>query len=394
MIHMLKKKVMIMLVGGRQAPNALGILAYKPNVVGFIASRDTPQDLEKIKGFVEKIPGLNVLEPINVDAFSLSNVRNACEQMMAQQADAEIVLNLTTGTTIMSLGGYEAAKNRRVTAIYIATAIGKIITVTGPQISGLDLVMKLEDYLAIYGRTPRERFSFSDLSVSQDAALETARFLANPGARECLSLMRRWNRGTNRRTINGNLNSPLNSQTENTFIRLEQLGLIESLSIRSNQVSYVIPCEPNWKYLDGTWLEAYCWETARSLKESSGHPVFDEVRFSLELVSQAAVSEVDLFCLHRGRPIIASCKTEDRSFKTRYLDELQSRADMLGGKFCGKLFITNMPAPSPNTQERRDFELFLEQARMREIVVVTGDNLASLPHVLLTEATRPIYPRL
>jgi hypothetical protein len=130
------------------------------------------------------------------------------------------------------------------------------------------------------------------------------------------------------------------------------------------------------------------------LKDGLGRPVFDEARFSLEIVSQAAVSEIDLFCLHQGQPLIASCKTEDSSFKSRYLDELQSRADMVGGKYCGKLFITNVPAPSPNTQERRDFDRFLEQAQAREIVVVTGDRLTDLPRVLLTEATQPTYPRI
>ncbi|MBT9176803.1 MAG: hypothetical protein DDT20_01125 [Firmicutes bacterium] len=394
MDHTPKRKVMIMLVGGRQVPNALGILAYKPDVVGFIASRDTPQDLQKIKEFTKTIPNLDVLKPVEVDAFSMSAVADACEEMITQQANAETVLNLTTGTTIMSLGGYEAAKRQRVTSVYVATAIGKIITVTGSSIPGLDLGITVNEYLTIYGRTSRETFLFSKLSINQKAALEVARFLVNTDARECLSLMRRWNRGTDKRTIHGKLNSPLNSETINAFMRLKQLGLIQGLSIQSQQVSYLIPCEPNWKYLDGTWLEAYCWETAQSLKDSSGRPVFDEVRFSLEIVSQAAVSEIDLFCLHQGQPLIASCKTEDLSFKTQYLEELQSRADMLGGRFCGKLFITNMPAPSPNAQKRRDFDRFLEQAKAREIVVVTGDHLADLPKVLLTEATRPTYPRL
>jgi hypothetical protein len=389
-----KKKVVIMLVGGRQTPNALGILAYKPNVVGFVASRDTPKNLQEITEFAKTIPSVDLLEPVHVDAFSMSDVADACEKLFAQQTDAEVVVNLTTGTTIMSLGGYEAAKRHNVTSVYVATAIRKIITVTGSPIPGLSLGMTVTGYLGIYGRTPRETFSFSGLSVNQEAALEAARFLATNDARECLSYMRKWNRGTGKRTIPGKLSKPLSSNASDAFARLEQLGLIESLSVQPNQVSYLIPCEQNWKYLDGTWLEAYCWEMAQSLKDNSGRSVFDEVLFSLEVVGQAAVSEIDLFCLHQGQPLIASCKTGDQPFKTRYLDELQARADMLGGKFCGKLFIFNEPAPPLNTQERRDFDRFLEQAKARDIVVVTGDCLTGLDKVLEAEVTRPTYPRL
>jgi hypothetical protein len=42
----------------------------------------------------------------------------------------------------------------------------------------------------------------------------------------------------------------------------------------------------------------------------------------------------------------------------------------------------------------KDFRRFLNQAKDREIVVVTGEQLVALPDVLRREAVKPTYQRI
>lgn len=145
----------------------------------------------------------------------------------------------------------------------------------------------------------------------------------------------------------------------------------------------------DWNFFKGGWLEVYVWNEARKLQEHGGRPIFDEVKMGLEIPSGPARKEIDVACLYQAQLIHCSCKTGRDTFRTSHLDELSAVSNLVGGRFCSRIFITNQVL---SNQERE--KEFLEQAKQREIVVVTGDKLTNIGAILKKQAINPDFMRV
>lgn len=74
--------------------------------------------------------------------------------------------------------------------------------------------------------------------------------------------------------------------------------------------------------------------------------------------------------------------------KASYLDTINNKAEMLGRTYVTKLFITNA------TKLRKGYANFLEQAKLRKIVVVTAEDLPDIGSIMEKQAINPTYPRI
>jgi hypothetical protein len=146
------KKVLIMTVGGRQLSNIQCVLAWKPNAVEFVASPDTPQNTEQVVSFVQRMPQVLVGQPVVLDdAMAWRNTYDAVVDIAQRHPGDELLINLTTGPTPMSIGAYEAAKTLQASAIYISTR-SEVVTVHGAPVR-MSLRISLDDYLRAHGAT-------------------------------------------------------------------------------------------------------------------------------------------------------------------------------------------------------------------------------------------------
>ncbi|RLC73912.1 MAG: hypothetical protein DRI61_17575, partial [Chloroflexi bacterium] len=311
---------------------------------------------------------------------------------------AEIIINVTCATKVMAIAAYEAARQKNCSAIYVDTAHGRFLNLTSPGEQAIPIRIGLRDYLSFYGRQPQKSFEFKNLSVSKDKAIEVANYLANAGvnALNTLIWMRKYSPGKGRRTIRAKCKRPLESNQWEVLCQLNKLGLISNLQkISETEISYLIARDHDWKFLDGTWLEVYVWHQAEKCIDEEGGPLFDECDFSIEILGKGgAKKEIDVGCIYRGQLIHCSCKSGQNPFKTRYLDELRAISSLIGGRFCTRLFITNVPRPSENSPGWKDFQSFLQQAKDREIVVVTGEELLNIGAILKREAKKPTFWRV
>lgn len=183
----------------------------------------------------------------------------------------------------------------------------------------------------------------------------------------------------------------------NILQRLNQFGLITALAQKSETVfDYEIPNDANWNYLDGTWLEIFIWNQANQLvNEEEQKAFFEECAFSFEIPSKKGVKkEIDVGCIYQGQFIHCSCKSEKSPFKTSYLDEIRAVSSLVGDRFCSRLFITNAYSPDENSGGWHDYQNFLQQAKDRQIVVVTGSDLPHIAEILKKEAEKPTYWRI
>jgi hypothetical protein len=391
------RRVMILLVGGRLTPNFIGVLGYKPDAVECLVSEDEKSKYNDVLEVLSSLPRLKLpTQPRLVPAFDMQQIINACQQVINSHPEAEILFNVTCATKVMGIAAYEVAKQAKQQAIYVDTAHARFLNLTNLNEQPMPIQIGLEEYLGFYGRHPHKIFSFDKLSIPVEVALNAAAYLAEAGmaAVETLTIMRRQDRGKGRRSIK--LKRLPSVEQWDVLCKLDHFGLISDLSKSPDDaVSYVITNDADWSFVDGTWLEVYVWHQATECKDRQDHPLFDECDLSMEIPTQkGARKEIDVACIYQGQLLHCSCKSEHSPFKTRHLDELRAVSSLLGGRFCSRVFVTNVHSPDEESGGRKDYQSFLQQAKDREIVVVTGDELKDIGAILRREAKRPTYWRV
>lgn len=379
----LKPQLQVLLVGGRQTPNVIGVLTQKPAIVEFLVSKDAKpallQNLRETLGGIQDVQ-LSQHEVI-LDPFDFHANLQACCALYEQYPDHRIAFNLTGSTKIMALAAYEAAKSGQADAFYVDTANQRILPVVG-TLPKTPIRLTIEQYLGAYGRIPLPTFEFQKLSFEQSAAVRAAGILAqHPMEATPLLAAIRQAQGSGRRRV------PL----PHTTIGLAELLAAErTIDVELAQKVMFIRSNHDWNFFKGGWLEVYTWNEMQVQTDRHGKPLFQDCALSLEIPSGAAKKEIDAIGIYQAQALLCSCKCETKPFQTEYLDELSAVAHLIGGWYCSRIFVTN---GLPHANESKWIE-FQEQAKQREIVVITGDDLIRVGEILSQEAIKPTYPRV
>ncbi len=390
---MTAKRVMVLLIGGRLTPNFIGVLGYDPNVIECIVSQDEKQKYQDVLDVLPSF-GLSRQPEFLVDAYDFNATLNACEQILARYINAEVIFNVTGGTKVMGIAAYQTAKKHDCKAIYVDTSHARFLNMTQFNEEPVPFTLNITKYLNFFQRSPVRTFDFKTLSISQSQALCIADHLACAGiATAEMMVLLRTNGGGKKGTHALKLKNDLSQEQWELFESLQQFGLISGLQRSSNEIRYTIANNQDWQFINGTWLEVYVYEQAEQLRNEG---VFSDCEMSLEIPGlSGARKEMDVACLYLGQMLHCSCKTENKPFNTRHLDELRAVSSLIGGRYCSRLFITNVFAPTDmSSNEGQSYQTFLQQAKDREIVVVTGDQLTNIKAVLRKEAEKPTYWRV
>src|SRR5437016_13796045 len=109
------KKALLILVGGRPIPNILTVIHEQPEVIVPICSNQSvKEEWPELKQAIERLsPASTILEPDQVDAFVVEAIQKACELAFLRYPQADWIFNVTTATSLMTLGAYKAAENCR-----------------------------------------------------------------------------------------------------------------------------------------------------------------------------------------------------------------------------------------------------------------------------------------
>lgn len=377
----------VLLVGGRQIPNFLGVMLLRPNKVHFLLSKGSENLLDPLYETLAKIEGLvlpdrDQIKPIDANDFQ-ANI-SALEHVLNEYPNAQISFNLTCSSKVMAIAAYEVARERKdIKTFYVDTSNGRIVWFKGKEADEMPIKISIEQYLTMYGRKPVFKDIFSKLTFSQEAAIKAANILAS-GYGKYLAFLERI-RGTQG---SGSRKVAIKNEIElNLALRLAELGIVDYseengyLIIRSNE---------DWNFLKGEWLEVFVWHEVKKLQEQTQEPFFDDFAVSLEIPMEGAKKEIDLACIYRAQLIHCSCKTGKNSFETRHLDELSAISNLIGGRFCTRVFATDRLLPNDLSTAKS----FLDQAKQREIVVVTGKELPSIGDILKKQAKNPDYQRI
>ena len=292
----------------------------------------------------------------------------------------EIVLNLTGGNKIMSLGFWEAFKDRVSRIIYTDTS-HDCIEILSDKIMGdsrtipMGQVLDVPESLSIQGlgyigassddpewiKTVQSRQNLTDYLATR-APLLTGFFSRING-------MAGQNGGT--------FANPPAGEWKRALNHIVSSGLVHWKPV-SREISFVDPGVS--RYLGGGWFEEYAFLQARKLP-------FHDVRANVKVrLTMEVDNELDIVICHRNRLFILECKTGRMDGKLpsnndptdiAYKSEILRQA--VGGRFA-ETYILLAQQPTPGLAKR---------AEELKITLVAPEELAELGAILKKVLDRP-----
>lgn len=402
---MANKKAFLTLFGGRSfLPTALTLIHEKPGIVVAISSKESHRDLDQLRQAIEKYQKKHgfhceIETPAAIDAFKVAQIQRVCENIVSQRSNKNWIFDVTGGTSLMTLAAYEAAKahskksNASTKCWYLNTAQTRVIPLLGKGSNKGLFHIDVEDYVTAYSRDLVPGELEDQRQYSQQHWLPFAQTLGkNPQFAALIKLvMSKISKIGHPRKQNAKLYTlkDLPEETDSLLEEAQQVGLLDQLnrdvdSSVSFQLSYLQD-----KFLNGAWLEAYVWDEAGKIwDETKGRALFDDYQWNQRIIDGNSRNELDVALTYKAQLLIAECKTGDEeSFASDTLYKLDSVANVLGGRFVGRLLVTSISEKKPSQD-------FLAQAKSRRIVVVTGEGLPDIAAILKKEAIDPTYPRI
>lgn len=398
---------LILLLGNRLQPATMLAYHLRPARVACIGSADRPETVREVQEALTYLLGAGRLAgERTVSPYRLDETLAAIDELATDHTDASLIIGLTGCPLPMSIAGYEAGRRRSCPVLYVNTAGAEIVDFTRPdQMEPLRVRFAIKDYLAICGLqlvTGRKPRYFS----APVERTEAARLLGRAGriGVEVIAALRQAGLFSGRRQ-----QLPPATLSREGHHLLQQLAALHVLTEVSESfhgfISLRVPTVGEQAFLNGDWLEEYVWDAAETLRakepalcDATDLRVAFRPRHGAEATdfgSQNKLREIDFIALRGGVPLIATCKTGAAPWQKQDLDEVAAVAQLLGGAYVTRLFISNQyPPTSSDVQIQGAFAQFQEQARRQRVVLVSDEQLVRLPEILRKELTDPTYKPL
>lgn len=389
------KNHMVLLGGGRIAPNIASVWSLKPDEVHYLVSKDQPHTYHQMRAVLDHMDWLKADDQaILVDANDIPAVmecvKGLVSKIASESSDATITFNLTCSSKTMSVAVYETVKDAH-PVIYIDSFTNRIIHWLPPYQTESLVPCNLQMYLANFGRETRGQYNFDRLLIAKQAAIDLATGFVNGGEIADHLLLKMRQLGWKDDRPDRCFRNKLMAQEIEVLQTMAAGGLIVDLGQSARGFwKYTIPHAMHWNFIKGDWLEVYVYSRAGSLQKKDNSPFFDEIAMSVQISASSGrfgQREIDFVGLKGWQLVWCSCKVEADPFDKRYLDEVGNINAMLGGQYATPIFISN------GYQTDKNFEKVSQQASNARIVLVTREQFPEIDSILRKEATQPTYPR-
>jgi hypothetical protein len=408
-------KAQLILVGGRPIPNILTIIHENPNIIVAVCSKESKdRDWPHLERMIRALsPQSLILEPEPVDAFLVTDIQNICISEMLRFPKAEWVVNVTTATSLMTLGAYKAAEicqkqcGLSIKCWYLDTAGTRIIPLVGKGNDKEIFSIKVHQYVTTYdyglqdgnSKDYKERYLMDDwLEVAQQLGKNIVK--AELLKEIMLDAKDSPKKGKDN---NGNdivkpvqLTKSLALEKYYLLEELEAVGLIKNLKKDLSGFHFHIS-EQQHKFLNGSWLELYIYTAAKNLN------LFDDIQWNKEIIDNnperqvkkpLQFNEMDVSMTYKAQLLIVECKTGGAGLSSKTLNDIVSMVDLIGGKFVGKILATNQSLnDESHTFRDSSLENFLTIADRKEVYIITREYLPKITEILEEQTLNPKYSR-
>ncbi len=376
---MAKEKALLLVVGGRGMPDLMALFYVQPKYVVILTSEEGWNDEKNCRDIISSMAGTQIEEPTRkVNTYNFANAKKVCEEI-CRSHDWDWTISISSAPKITAFAALAVASSLQLPCLYIDTSHEKLISLSGDtEIVANELFhMNVDDYLEKFGRTRNDknweyRSAIKNLGdVSKLLALSPA----TPDFTKCM-----YGQQVTMPPVK------IDKLTPQLIELLDNLSKYNVVSVQYNKSQNEAYCKFTTKHNatflgTGDWLEFYTWNEVKKAGFA------DDCQWGYELVSTAK-NELDVVLTYKAQLIFAECKARKKPYDTEYLAGIDSKAGMLGGSYVTKIFVAYARAQGASYQN------FQEQAQLRQIVVATGEDLASIGSIFKKEAADPSYPRI
>ena len=381
-----KKKAFLVVTGGRAVPNVLSLLWLQPHVVRVILSEQGWEYQQAFEDIAHSIPGCHIDIIPNVDAYNFDICLKACRNACSPYPDREWewTFDITSAPKVTGIAAYEVAKEKGISCWHVDAQRDRHVSLVRP--TEIDTTkffhLTLDDYMRAQHRTwaiargptlnyrdvVKKWVNTAKALVTSSEAMELLKLLRDKKPSDVVSL-------------------PVHFASSSLLQLARSEGLLEVNKSHDGSMMCRFLSEEAARFMGtGDWLEFYVWH------EAINKGLADEFhcQWGCSIFDGPVKKELDLTLMYKAQLILAECKTEQHPYDSKrgHLHKLQAKANVLGGSYVCKLFITNQQATGDSIQA------FCQQAEQYKIVVVTGEKLPEIGQILEKEAMRPTYPRI
>jgi hypothetical protein len=385
-----RKKALLLVVGGRAAPDVLALFCVQPHLVAILTSKEGWNGELAFREIASSLPNHEqLLATQQVESYKFEEISQACSDIYQSYPKTKWnwTFSIASCPKIMAVAAYEVAKENGIPCLYIDSQheyvksfVADIRDIPDIGIPPERLFqMTVQEYMKVYRREPR-MLGQNQMNYRRKAEGwgDIARVMAlSPHTLDFTKLMREkpaW----------GIVPFP-SALAESPLVRtLIGFQAVKIERASNGSFTCAFTSEHFAKFLGtGDWLEVYVWHEAKEAKFASDYQWGYKIKSTAE-------NELDMACTYQAQLIFVECKTDKNPFLggTRYLDSINGKAEMLGGNYVTKIFVTNA------SKEQEGYNNFYNQATLRRIVVFTAEDLPQIGSLLEKEAKTPRYPRI
>ncbi len=355
------RRVYICLVSDQPIPNMIPAFmdSYRPNKIILIKTVDKSIQSKRLCEIFSKY-GIDVSEELT-EPMDYKNTSEVIERIKAVYKDDELILNITGGTKMMSIGAFEAFvrdRNNNQKIIYVDT-FNRVVKEIFPISRNIDFnnSITIEDYLISYGYKIKS-FSdpnFYDYRLPNDlnnCTVELVEFSSYLG-----------------RLINESVKSSLHIKVPRDIMKsqsfIKVLKLFERYSfvdVCDNDVNFVKT--ENFRFITGGWLEFYVYNKIKRLLNNENN-----LRLGAIICKDEIENEIDIIFTYMNQLYLVECKSGKWDKNIYKMDSLIRNT---GGSF-GKGMLVVLDEITSNMKRR---------IRNSDIVLVDRNNIKNLSEII------------
>jgi isopentenyldiphosphate isomerase len=384
-----KKRALLVVAGGRIVPDVLALYGIQPHLVVILTSIEGWKDESTFREVVASLPDHEEIgETIHVNAYDFEAAKIACIEACRPYSDTEWdwTFSMSSSPKIMGIAAYEVARQKKVPCLHIDTQHEKIVSlvedIRKKNVFPNNLFhMDVDTYMKFQ---QRQRKAQKQQELQYRRVVEQWEHIADILARSfdtpLFTKLMRDKAEKQEVTL-----SPSNLACSPLIQDLIQENMIKLAEDPFGGKTCAFTSKNAARFLGkGDWLELYVWSKVKVHQQKFA----DDCQWGY-VIKSTAENELDVVFTHKSQLIFVECKTDENPFfqKTRYLDGINNKAAMLGGSYVTKIFVTNA------SKVMDGYENFKEQAKLREIVIATGEDLPNIGNILEKEAKNPTYAR-
>lgn len=381
-------KALLMLTGGRGIPDMLVVKYLRPDITLTLTTDQGLGSAKHLQHLVaSKFGGkLEILPTIN--PYDEQEIKIACEKAIQLYPDAEWHMNITSAPKIVSIFAMDVAREKSIPCWFLNTSGGEVISLAKniPIDQNKVFSATVEEYMDVYQR----RYAIPKPKAYREKAQDwynIAQTLTHhpESTHVFLGELRRAQKGKSQ-SESVSLNVDIRMRPLIEQLATSPLNVLSIDTKTDKTLECTVSDGEKREFLSGDWLEVYVWKEVEKAGFVQDH------QWGYQVYHKEDVYELDLALTTRGLLFIAECKTDYDPFtrKSTYLDTIDANANLLGGAYVSKFFISS----HPNPQAVQSYQSFYQQAIQKKIRVLSAKDLSDIGNILRSEVAQPTFSRI